>query len=518
MTDALSARRLPFVFGAVALVLHVVTARGYGWFRDELYYVACGEHLAFGYVDHPPFVALVARLVRLFPSDSPVPLRVVAAVVGALTVAITGSIAVRLGGGRFAAALASLCALVAPLFLSIDGFFSMNVFDLFFCALASLLAATILVEGATTTRFVWLGVVIGVGLENKLTIGFLAAGLVVGMVTSEARSMAKSRGPWIAMVIAIALFSPNLVWQAKTGFMTLEFMNHARLTKNAVLTPLAFLGEQALQMHPMTLPVWLAGLVALLASKKLRVARPLGVMYLVVLLAFMTQRGKAYYVGVAYAPLFAAGAVWIESVVASSIARVAGMVVLGLAGAATAPLVVTLLSPDAVVRYQRAIGKEPGNAERGESAALEQRFADQFGWDTLVLAVAEARDRLTPDERSRFGIFGRNYGEAAAVDVLGARHGLPHAMSGHNNYWLWGPKGDEHGPILVIGGRIEDHLERCGSVEPLAERTERFAMPNERHLVIFACRDPKSPLHAMWPSLRHFDLLLPAIVSAALSH
>jgi hypothetical protein len=147
----------------------------------------------------------------------------------------------------------------------------------------------------------------------------------------------------------------------------------------------------------------------------------------------------------------------------------------------------------------------PGSADKDGSTALPQRFADEFGWDSLVVAVAQARDQLPEDERRDIGIFAQNYGEAAAVDVLGARFGLPHAMSGHNNYWLWGPKGRPSGPFLVIAGAPEDNAAYCGTVTPLARRTCRLCMPEEQDLTVYVCRDPYAPLPEMWAKLKHFD-------------
>jgi 4-amino-4-deoxy-L-arabinose transferase-like glycosyltransferase len=190
------ARHIAWALGACALGLHLATATRYGWFRDELYYVACGDHLAFGYVDQPPFVALLARVVRLVPGlggDSPFGVRALAAVVGAGTIALTGRIARQFGAGPFGVALASLCALVAPVVLSVDGFFSMNVFDFFFWALASSLSVTLLFERQTTRRWLALGLVVGVGLQNKLSIAFFAAGLALGVLSSPARAVFRTR-------------------------------------------------------------------------------------------------------------------------------------------------------------------------------------------------------------------------------------------------------------------------------------------------------------------------------------
>ncbi|MGC4064903.1 MAG: glycosyltransferase family 39 protein [Polyangiaceae bacterium] len=497
--------RIAIAMGATASAIHLSTAAGYGWFRDELYYVACGEHLAFGYVDHPPLVALLARTVRLLGHESPIGLRAFAAMVGGATVALTGIMAAQFGAGAFGVALAALCALVAPLILSVNGFFSMNVLDFFFWALASSIALSILQGATSLRRWLALGMVVGIGLENKLSMAFFAAGLALGMLTSKAREHLRTRGPWLAAALALALWLPNLVWNARMGWPNLEFMNNARLYKHAARGPFAFLFEQFMQMHPVTAVVWLTGLATLLFRRDKVSARPLAVTYLFTLIAFMTSHGKAYYVGPAYLVLFAAGAARLEAVVRSVKARTAALVAMVAFGAGSAPLVLPVLTPQTLVGYLRWLGQSPGAAEKGRQAEIPQRFADQFGWDSLTIAVAQARDKLEPAERGNVGIFAQNYGEAGAIDVLGRRFGLPPAMSAHNTYWLWGPKGQPQGPILVIGGNVDDHRAYCGEVTALSHRSCRFCMPSEQQLTVYACRHPKASMRDIWPRLKHFD-------------
>jgi hypothetical protein len=491
--------------GLSAFVIHLSTAKGYGWFRDELYYVACGEHLAFGYVDHPPLVALSARAIRWFDHSSPVGLRAVAALVGSATVALTGRMASQFGAGTFGVAVAALCALVAPFFLSVNGFFSMNAFDLFFWALASSIAISILCEASTTRRWLALGIVVGIGLENKFSIAFFAAGFALGLLATPSRSLVRTREPWLAASVAFIIWLPNLIWNTRNGWMTLTFMNHARLNKNAVVTPGMFLYEQVMQMQPVTAVVWLVGLASLMLRRSCVRARPLAVVYLFTLVVFMIFRGKAYYVGPAYPVLFAAGAANLEPILRGVRSRLVTLGALIASGAVTAPLVLPILEPQVLVRYMNRFGFGRSAAERNGLAELPQRFSDQFGWDSLTKAVAHARDQLEPSERRGIGIFAQNYGEAGAIDILGPKFGLPQAMSAHNTYWLWGPKGSPNGPFLIIGGHVADHRAFCGIVTPLAHRSCRFCMPAEQELTIYSCREPKSSISEIWPRLKHFD-------------
>src|SRR6185295_17060458 len=213
-------------FALASLALHVSALTQYGWFRDEFYYVACAARLDWGYVDHPPLSIAVMALVRLLFGDSLVAFRLVAALIGAATVYFTGRLARDLGGGRFAQALAGFAALVAPVFLGVSRFYSMNVLDLLLWTLAAL-ALVAALRGDRAREWVVLGVVVGLGLLNKISLLWFIAGLFIGFLLTPYRRRLATPGPWIAGAIATALFVPHVVWQIAHGWPTLEFMRNA---------------------------------------------------------------------------------------------------------------------------------------------------------------------------------------------------------------------------------------------------------------------------------------------------
>ncbi len=493
---------------ALRLVVHIRTIRGYGYFRDEFYYVACGRHLDWGYVDHPPFVALVAWIVTDTLGDSLVALRLLPALAGVLVVLLTGLMARRLGGGRFAQALACLAVTVAPVSLSLHHIFSMNAFEQVFWALGAYLVLRILQDDDPR---LWLafGLLAGLGLQNKHSMLFFGFGIAAGLLLTPARKHLRSPWLWAGGAIALLVFLPNLVWQVQHGWPTLEFMRNAQERKITPLPALTFLQAQLLQMQPLSAPLWLAGLGFLVLSARGRRYAALGWAFLAILAVFLAQRAKPYYLAPAYPMLFAAGAVAAEGLAARrgwAWLRPAALVLLALGGAATAPFAIPALPVDAYVGYAQSLGVKPGTDERHALRRLPQFFADMFGWPEMVAEVARAWQELTPEERARTVIFASNYGEAGAIDLLGRRYGLPPTRSGHNSYWLWGP-GSDPGPdwiVLTVGESREDVEKTFGDVREVGRTRCAECMPYEDARPIYLGRQPRLGLREVWPLVKDY--------------
>jgi hypothetical protein len=490
-------------------LLHLAVVRRYGYFRDELYYVACGERLAWGYVDHPPFVAVVARLATSLFGTSLLGIRILPILTGSAVVLAAGLLARELGGRAFAQGLAALCVVAAPVFLFNFHILSMNVFDILFWTLGAWIVARLLRTGNPR---LWLafGALAGVGLLNKWSYLFFGFGVVLGLVLSPARRQLLTPWPWLGGALAGLLVLPHVLWEVAQGWPTLEFIANATANKNVALSPPAFLLEQVLQVQPLTLPVWLGGLVALLISRELRPFRPLGWTYLGALAVLLAQAAKAYYLSPAYPMLFAAGGAFWESWSERAgerwgrWVRIALPTALVLGGAATAPLTLPVLSEDALVRYMARIGVTPSAGERHRLGRLPQHYADMHGWPELAATVARVYHRLPPAERERCLIFGQNYGEAGAIDLLGDRHGLPDALSAHNSYYLWGPRGATGECAIVLGDDAETLSRIFEEVQPVADFRCADCMPYEE-MTIHLCRKPRVTLAELWPRIKSYN-------------
>jgi hypothetical protein len=490
---------------AVLLAQLLVSGR-YGYFRDEFYYFACGEHLDWGYVDQPPFVALAAFLVRRILRESLLAIRLLPAVCNALVVFLTGLMARELGGRRFAQGLAALATLIGPVYLIVNHYFSMNCFDYVFWALGAYLVIKILKEDRPRLWVVF-GVVAGVGLMNKYSVGFLGLGLVVGLVLAPARKHLLSKWLWLGGLTAFLIFLPHIIWQVEHGFPTREFIRNATLYKNLPMSPLAFLVESVLQIQPVTLPIWLAGLYFFFFTKPGKPFRVLGWIYVADLALFLLTNAKPYYLAPAYFALLAAGAVHFESLIISrqwNWLKPASATTLVVSGLVLLPYSLPVLPVETFIKYEDFIGLHPGTGERGTSGKLPQYYGDMFGWENQVATVARVYYTLTLEEKARTIIFCSNYGEAGAIDLFGKKYGLPKATSGHNNYWFWGPGNWDADIVITVGASREDVEKSFEQVELGATIVSPYARPNETDIPVFIGRKPRMPLKEVWPRTKEF--------------
>jgi hypothetical protein len=492
---------------AAKLLLHLLTNSRYGYFRDELYFIACGEHLDWGYVDHAPLVALVARASRRLFGDSLSALRLLPAAAGALKVLLTGLLVRELGGGRWAAVLACLSVVVAPVYLVSDTLFSMNAFEPLFWT-GGALAAVLAVKRGDARWWLAFGALAGLGLQNKHSMLFFGAAVVAGLLLTPERRFLRSPWLWAGGAVALVIFLPNVIWEYRHDWATLELLRNVKATgKNVELAPLDFVLQQFLILLPLTAPVWLAGLWFLLCDRDGRRFRLLGVAYLALLALMIALKGKNYYMQPIYPVLFAAGGVMWERWLSRHRLRwlrVAYTVVLVLGGAVFAPLALPVLPPDSLIRYQDALGLRPPKTEVGHAGPLPQHFGDTFGWPEMVEQVARVYYALPPDERARAAIYANNYGEAGAVDFFGPRHGLPRAISPHQNYFLWGPRDYDGSVLILLQSKRADAERNCTSVETGPEVRHPYAMAEE-HFTIHICRGLKRPIPELWPQLKKWN-------------
>jgi hypothetical protein len=273
------------------------------------------------------------------------------------------------------------------------------------------------------------------------------------------------------------------------------------------MSPLEYLGAQLLYTSPATAPVWLAGLFYLLLAPAAKPFRVLAIAYLAILALLMAQQGKAYYLAPAYPMLYGAGGVAFERLTARRgwrRLRPMLVVILALLGLAGVPMAIPVLPPEDVVRYAAAIGIDAPQEERQRRVALSQHLADRFGWESMAATIARVYNAVPPEERARTAIFAGNYGEAGAIDLFGARYGLPKAISSHNNYWLWGPR-DGHADLAIVFGVPRQRLEEiCGEVTHADTIVSPYAMAYETDLPVYICHRFKRPLPAIWPELKRY--------------
>ena len=476
----------------------------YGLMTDELYYLDCARHLAWGYVDHPPLsIALLRASIELFGTSEQV-IRSGVVLATTATLVLAGLMAREMGGGRIAQSLAAGVVLASPVHLSMGGFYSMNPIDMALWAGAFWLLIR-LANGADRELWLALGVVLGLCMQNKLSALFLGAGLASGLIFTPQRRLLATRWPWLALAIALAMQAPQLIWQLQYGWPTAEFLAHHAGAKELVRTsPLAFLGSQLVATG---VPLWLVGLAYLALSRRTAELRHLAWTVAVVVALFaLSGSAKIYYPAPVYSVAFAAAGVAFERARERRALRWAPAVAaaaLAISGAVLAPFVITLLSPERLVDYQRRLGLAEVTVDETERAPLHQGFAQMFHGRAVAQAVALAYHALPPHERERVVILTHQFGETGGINHYGPALGLPRAVGTQGSYWLWGP-GERRGDlVLEVADDAEELASRCESVARAAPIDCPYCMPSLTRKSIYLCRG--ADLRAAWPLLKRYE-------------
>jgi 4-amino-4-deoxy-L-arabinose transferase-like glycosyltransferase len=476
------------IAGGVAVVL-VAFASGYGYHRDELYFLAAGKHLDWAYADQGPVAPLIARAMSEIAPGSLTALRLPSAVAAGATVLLTGLLARELGGTRRAEALAAACAASAAIVLFTGHLLSTSTFDLLAWTAVTWLAVRAVRTG---NNRLWpvAGAVLGVGLLNKPLPAFLAAGLLAGVAIAGPRRLLRNPYVWSGAAIALALWSPWLLWQAEHDWPQIG-VSRAIAAGGSTSSEAwwAIVPFQLLLVSPLLAPVWIAGLVRLLRDPAFREYRFLAWAWVVLAGVFMATGGKPYYLAGLLPALLGAGAAWVDGWIGRGRPRVRGAVVVAAVGAsAVIGLVVSL----PVLPADRA----------GAVVAVNEDVGETVGWPELAGTVARVHRGL-PDRR-RAVILTANYGEAGAVDRYGPALGLPAAHSGHNAYGDWGPPPEGGAPVIVVGagpGEVATLLRDCAVA---ARIDNRAGVENEEHgKPVTVCSGPRRRWARQWPALRH---------------
>ncbi len=488
----------------VRVAFYLVAAPHYGYFRDELYYLSCGEHPAWGYMDQPPLIAWLAWLLQHTIGTSLYALRLLPMLADVGTIVLAGMLAGKLGGRRWAAFLAALAVLVTPIALAFSHLFTMNAFDpLLWILLAWLIVQ--LIQTGNQKLWLCIGALAGVTLLNKYGVLFLVAGLLVGIVASPLRQSLARPWFWAGIALATLIALPNFLWQMHWNFPFVQLVRSVRLNGRDVMLPtLPYLGQQAqmigyLPSLLVVLAVWF-----LFSSRGRRYAI-LGCGFLSVLGLMVLLKGKFYYVAPVYPIAFAAGAVCFEQLTGSGWLRWFRPVyalALAVVGALLAPLALPLLPVESYIAYTKKLGIQQPKFENQRESKLPQIYADMVGWEERVKIVAAYFHTLSPEEQRVTAIGAPNYGQAGAIDLFGQKYGLPKSISASNNFWIWGPR-DYTGQsiILLDEDSPEKYASHCQSLQEIAHLQDPYSRPDE-NFPIYHCRGLTPSPQALWPQLK----------------
>ncbi len=514
-----AALQLAAIFSVVKLLLQFALTiwsshLGYGYFRDEFYYIACGHHLAWGFVDHGPIVALQARLGEILFGDSVFGVRVLSAVAGSFVIFLTGILAWAMGGRRPSQALAMLSLICCPQYIATDGFLSMSSFEPLFwmgCVLA-----LILIQRGYSQRLWWIvfGLSAGIGLLNKQSMTFFLVAVALSLLCTQQRNLLFTRWAAVGIAILVLIALPNVLWQVHYHWPTLEFMRDRQVRNpDPALGPISFFRAQLRMLHPLNALLWITGIFALIRARSVRNARWLGLAYVFFFVIMWAMHAKDYYLAPIYPAFFAAGAIAWEHRFANSRAAQRERVlafpvveaVLLLTTIIILPLASPVFAPATWVRYAQAL--HMGGKDTDGTGPLPQFLADRFGWQQEADTVIRTYRALSPADQRRVCIFGNNYGVAASIDFYSRlQHAnLPPAISGHNNYYFWGTHGCDPNLVLAVIGDMPSAVAmNYQSVTVIRHLDDPYAMPEEhKNVYLLGNRRSDAPFH--WGDEKHYD-------------
>lgn len=484
--------RPEWVVAVAVTVLLVATSGQYGWHRDELYFVVAGQHPAWGYPDQPLLTPLLTAALNGVGHGSLVVVRLASALAGGATALLAGVIAGQLGGSVRARGIAATAWAVGAVSLVTGHFVDTTTFDI----LATVAVCSCLLQAMISDSGRWMivaGLVLGVGLLNKLTVGFIVAVVCACLLVVGPRRILLSWSAAAGAVIALLGVLPYVVWQAAHGWPQLA-LAHSIAGGGAEGGRVGVIPFQLLLVSPLLAPLWIAGIVRLLRNPRARIGRAFALAYLVVLGALILSGGKAYYAAGLLPVLVAAGGAaadeWIarrhSALRTGLVAAALGLSLVISAALGLAVVPVRLLGPSGILAV---------NPDAGE----------QVGWPQFAAAVAKAYDRIPGPERARAEIFTGNYGQAGAVDKYGGALGLPQAFSGHNGFAQWGPP-DADGPVVVVGlpaSALPGFFRGCRLVTHV---DNGLGLDNdEQGDTVRLCSGTARPWATMWPDLVHYD-------------
>jgi 4-amino-4-deoxy-L-arabinose transferase-like glycosyltransferase len=482
-----------------SVAIHTATNGQYGFHRDELQTLDDARHMDWGFVVYPPITPLIGRVELILFGTSLIGFRLFAAVAVSAAMVLAGLIAKELGGGRHEQVLAAVATCVAPVAMAQGAVFQYVSFDYLWGVLATYFLVRLCKSG-DARWWVGIGFALGLGMETRYTAGFLTVGIVGGVLLSDARKYLASKWLWIGVGIAVLLFLPNVIWQAKHDFISLDFLKHLHERDVRQGRNTGFLAGQILFcVNLVTVPLAAMGLWFLSAKEQGRRYTVAGWTVLVTFLLFWIAKARFYYTAPIYPVLLAAGSVafgnWLKSA-NSGITKLVN----------EAQWACILLSGAVFAVFVMPIAPFGGAAWRVTSK-LHDQFREQIGWQELTEHVAAVYNSLPETERVRTGILAGNYGEGGALNLYGPAMGLPHAMAGTNSFWYRGYDPREPQTVILVGIEMDEAEANFESCSVVAKNTNRFGVENEEsrdHPDIYLCRGLKGTWAAFWKKFRRY--------------
>ena len=433
-------------------------------------------------------------------------IRLVPAICGALTVFMSGIIARKLGGGKFAVSLAGIATIAAPILLAMNTIYSMNCIDILLWSVAAYVLILVINENQPK-HWILLGLLVGLGLLNKISMAWFGFGIFMAFILTNRRRAFLTKWPYIAGLIAVGIFFPYIIWNITHDFAHLEFIRNATAEKYVGVTAIDFITGQLLLMTPVSVFVWLSGLYYLLFHKTGKEYRILGISILVVFLILLVNgHSKSEYLSPTIPIVFASGAVLIELIASRKylvwLKYVLPALIL-IVGAAVAPFAIPILPVEKFIEYSKTTGVTVESNEGLTLNELPQFYADMFGWEGKAQTISDVYMSLPPEELATTFVFARNYGQAGAIEYYSDKYPEPLVFSQHNSYWLWAEREFDRDfqTIIFIGGGNAEPEDFSEEYELAAVIHCDYCIPYENDLPVYICRKLKyslEELHEMY--------------------
>ena len=512
----MSLRPVSYALAAAAVVLHLLFNHRFGYYRDELYFIDCARHLAWGYVDQPPLAPLVAWLTA--PLGFALwAMRLLPAVLAGVAVLVACAIARELRGGGFAQALTGITVALAPAFLGLG--YALSTELLSPAAWTALVYLSMrLIRTRDERLYLPIALIVAVGTYAKYSMVLCALALAAGIALTGSAKLLRSRYLAAGAAFVVVALLPNAMWQIAHGLPILGVLHGDQLNRHALANGVAdesanlllnagyFVVTQIAYQNPFFAIIWIVGLVAF--ARGPAEFRFVVVAYALLVAVVVVTIGRGYYIEGFYPALLAAGAAAIERFVALRPRwwSVATLTAASLAGAVFAPLALPVLALPAYMQYERVIGLSRSSAD-GAYHLINPLYADQLGWKSMTQTVAHAYWSLPRSVRSDTAVFADRYAYVGALNFYGPGFGLPTAISPNNSYYLWGTRGYSGQSVLAVGATDYPLLKRWfASVEQVAVYRNEYRWILEGPLPIYWCTHPRASLAAMWPAFKYYGL------------
>jgi 4-amino-4-deoxy-L-arabinose transferase-like glycosyltransferase len=482
------------------VLIHILLNGQYGFHRDELDFIMNARQLDWGYVAYPPITPLFARIGLELFGESLRGLRVLPAIAQGIAMVLAGLMARDMGGRRNAQLMAAFAVFIAPMSLIGGTVIMYFAFDYLWWVLVAFFLVRLL---ATDEPRYWLGIGagIGLGMMTKYTMAFWVVGLVVAILITPARKYLRSKWLYMGAGLALLLCLPNLIWQIQHNFISLDFLTAIHARDIAWGRAATFIPDQLyLTTNPLSLPLWVAGLVLCLFSTSMKRFRTLGWMFVVTFLLLFFSKGRGYYIGPAYVMLLAAGSVWFEKWLAPRSQKIRRL---------GSGLAWTVLVIGALTGISIAKPVAPINSQLWEvTSSINDIYVEMIGWQDLTAQVAKIYQSLPEEQKPGTVIYAENYGEAGALDLYGKSYGLPRVISGSNSLWYRGYGDTNPQTVIALGVNYSDAERVFRSCKVVGKVTNSYGVKNEEstyHTAILLCREPRIPWKDIWAQSQDFQ-------------